>query len=73
MWRLYCGGNEVYASKDYANTYDFAVRMGAKNGDCDGWSICWDSTDGDPRVGQVWFTGFYRHGTWNLLGQYVTT
>ena len=36
-------------------------------------SICWKCSDNDPRVGQVWFTGFYCHGRFNLFGSYVTT
>lgn len=35
-------------------------------------TICWQCSDDDPRVGQVWFTGFYRHGRFNLWGQYVS-
>jgi hypothetical protein len=66
-WILYHGGAEVYASKDFANTW---VKLGARDGECEGDSICWCATDGDPRVGQVWFTGFYRHGTWDSLGTY---
>jgi hypothetical protein len=22
-------------------------------------SLCWEASDNDPRIGQVWFTGFY--------------
>lgn len=24
-------------------------------------SVCWAASEDDPRVGQVWFTGFYCH------------
>lgn len=71
-WVLHCGSSELYASKDFGNTFEFAVKLGARNGDCDGYTICWRATEGDPRIGQVWFTGFYRHGTWNVFGQYVS-
>jgi hypothetical protein len=33
-------------------------------------SICWKCSDNDPRVGQVWFTGFYQHGKFNQFGAY---
>lgn len=35
-------------------------------------SICWNCSDNDPRVGQVWFTGFYQHGRFNHFGDYKT-
>lgn len=35
-------------------------------------SICWKCSDNDPRVGQVWFTGFYQHGKFNQFGSYVS-
>jgi hypothetical protein len=35
-------------------------------------TICWKCSDNDPRVGQVWFTGFYQHGKFNLFGDYKT-
>lgn len=28
-------------------------------------SIYWQASDDDPRIGQLWFTGFYRHSKWN--------
>lgn len=36
-------------------------------------TICWKCSDDDPRVGQVWFTGFYQHGRFNFYGEYKTT
>lgn len=36
-------------------------------------TVCWKCSDEDPRIGQVWFTPFYRHGGWNVWGSYVTT
>jgi hypothetical protein len=43
-----------------ADVRDFPLRL----------SICWKCSDNDPRVGQVWFTGFYQHGKFNLFGDY---
>jgi hypothetical protein len=34
-------------------------------------TICWQCSDNDPRVGQVWFTGFYQHGKFNTYGSYI--
>jgi hypothetical protein len=36
-------------------------------------SVCWEASDNDPRVGEVWFTGFYKAGYYNHWGQYRTT
>lgn len=33
-------------------------------------SICWKCSDNDPRVGKVWFTGFYQHGKFDWFGNY---
>lgn len=36
-------------------------------------SIGWKCSDNDPRIGQVWFTGFFVHGRYNLFGDYKET
>jgi hypothetical protein len=36
-------------------------------------TICWRCSDDDPRMGKVWFTGFYKHGAFNLFGFYIET
>lgn len=33
-------------------------------------SICWNCSDNDPRLGEVWFTGFYQHGKFDRFGRY---
>lgn len=35
-------------------------------------SICWMASENDPRIGEVWFTGFYQHGKFNQFGEYKT-
>lgn len=35
-------------------------------------SVCWEASDNDPRVGQVWFTGFYKLGHFNHYGHFRT-
>lgn len=47
---------EEYDSKEQ----DFPINV----------SICWKCSDNDPRIGKVWFTGFYQHGKFNLFGTY---
>lgn len=41
--------------------------------ECAGASVCWEASEGDPRIGQVWFTGFYRAGTVDAFGLYRST
>lgn len=36
-------------------------------------SVCWKASDNDPRIGEVWFTGFYQHGKFNQFGSYVAS
>ena len=36
-------------------------------------SVCWNASDNDPRIGMVWFTGFYMHGRWDCFGRYRET
>lgn len=36
-------------------------------------SIAWKCSENDPRVGEVWFTGFYTHGRFTLFGDYRST
>jgi hypothetical protein len=33
-------------------------------------SVNWAASPDDPRVGEVWFTGFYRHGKFDQFGRY---
>lgn len=33
-------------------------------------SVCWKASDNDPRVGEVWFTGFYKLGSWSHFGYF---
>jgi hypothetical protein len=33
-------------------------------------TVCWKCSDEDPRIGQTWFTPFYRHGNWTFFGGY---
>lgn len=36
-------------------------------------SICWDASEDDPRIGKVWFTGFYQHGKFDQFGRYISS
>ena len=33
-------------------------------------AVSWNCSDDDPRVGEVWFTGFYTHGRFDSFGNY---
>jgi len=35
-------------------------------------SVCWACSDDDPRVGQVWFTGYYQLGYFDSFGRWVS-
>lgn len=36
-------------------------------------TVCWKCSEEDPRIGQMWFTPFYRHGRWSIWGHYRTS
>lgn len=36
-------------------------------------TISWVASDNDPRIGEVYFTGCYTHGRFNIWGEYVRT
>lgn len=35
--------------------------------------VYWKCSDNDPRVGQVWFTPYYKDGNWTFFGGYKQT
>lgn len=59
-WRVYWDKHEtIFAEKEDA--FNFANNNVAVSGyDA---KICWRCSEDDPRIGQVWFTGFYCHST----------
>lgn len=76
-WIVYLSGASNGKSfHSYDDAWEFAAE---KNGyfEADYFhvnvSICWKCSDNDPRIGEVWFTGFYQHGKFDQYGQYKST
>lgn len=70
-WIVYVNGNE--SSKH--NAFDVAFHMAQEASDkaqdlSTEVSVCWSCSDNDPRIGEVWFTSFYRHGKFDYFGRY---
>jgi hypothetical protein len=72
-WLVYVDGSEVSQCITFEEAWevckrglDTALQLNAKV------SICWTCTESDPRVGEVWFTGFYQHGYFDQFGRYVS-
>ena len=59
---------QVAASPTFQEALDAGRRAWDKANDGAVVSICWECSDNDPRVGQVWFTGFYKLGCFNHYG-----
>lgn len=62
MWIVYTTKpygqeDQEFHNKEAARHYANAV---ARFNDVQKVSVCWKCSDNDPRVGQVWFTGFYE-------------
>ncbi len=52
-------------------TLEEAMAKARTSGEVPAYSISWCASDDDPRVGQVWFSGFYIHGRFNAAGKYT--
>lgn len=33
-------------------------------------AVAWEASNDDPRIGELWFTGFYQHGKIDPFGRY---
>jgi hypothetical protein len=82
QWLLYWPGETGQQEESYPSFME-ALNQGRKKiatletlrqdfNACDV-SICWKCSDNDPRIGEVWFTGFYQQGKFNAFGQYRDT
>lgn len=63
---IYHNGKEVNkcsGSVGESEARNFMVRVIGTYDDPSEYSMCWSASDDDPRVGQVWFTGFYKLDT----------
>ena len=68
-WLVYCRGEHTgtFASADAAiRSAEIQSRDSAHT------SVCWASSSDDPRVGEVWFTGFYRLGYFDQYGRWIS-
>lgn len=77
-WIVYSNGNEPGSFPTFDEAYQGAVKRvqeyDSKEQDQEvEVSICWACSDKDPRIGEVWFTSFYKHGKFNQFGSYVST
>jgi hypothetical protein len=69
MWLVFAIGKEV-ASRDTFDDAWSCADVACKMAPPETVSICWKCSDDDPRMGQVWFTGFYQHGKFDAFGRY---
>lgn len=77
-WIVYVNGEEIDTYVDTEENGDArsraikSAKMLLDEGEEDvKVSVSWRCSDGDPRVGQVWFTGYYQAYTtsqWRLVG-----
>lgn len=65
---LVCMGQDSWTFTTFTDAKKFASEVD-EHGTA---SVCWKCSDGDPRQGEVWFTGFYQHGKIDCLGRYVS-
>lgn len=67
-WLSYREGGDERSFPTFQAAYNDALARneidGAKT------SVCWCASNNDPRIGEVWFTGFYQHGYFDLFGRY---
>jgi len=66
QWIVYCGESTAVFPSLLA-AIDAARSAGVTA------SVCWSASDNDPRIGEVWFTGFYTHGRTDTFGRYRST
>jgi hypothetical protein len=70
-------GHEVHTSHDSAvaggNRLIAKLEEMGYEYNPSGISVSWQASEDDPRIGEVWFTGYYQAGYWNQFGSYRTT
>lgn len=70
-WIVYVNGSESSKHPAFDKAFNAAKEASDKAQDIETEvSVCWNCSDGDPRVGEVWFTSFYRHGKFDCFGSY---
>lgn len=71
-WLVYVGGNQ----ETPCDSFEDALRLGHQLWDAStstAIDISWKCSDNDPRIGEVWFTGFYVCGQIDSFGCYRST
>lgn len=65
---MYVNGNDEVSFDTPYKAFSFAVKL---NNEVDGEvSICYKCSDNDPRIGEVWFAGFYMVGKFDTFGRW---
>lgn len=66
-WLSYLNGNDEKSFATFEEAYKDAFdRQEASP------SVSWKCSDNDPRIGEVWFTGYYQHGRFDIFGRYIS-
>lgn len=75
-WYVFLDGTEVGKFRDAPTdppgskgARDLACEFAKKMSEVGTTTVCWDCDDNDPRVGQVWFTGFYQYTKYGWEGE----
>lgn len=66
-WIVYVEGEERSTHESLEQAFAVAQALDIES------SICWEASENDPRIGEVWFTGYYCHGKFDAFGRYVPT
>lgn len=72
VWFVFADGKEMDQHSTFEEAFERAkglseeARLGVRV------SVNWSCSENDPRIGEIWFTGFYRHGYFDHFGRYIT-
>ena len=67
-WHAYQDGTELGQYNTFGEALAAAKLANDETGNKT--SVGWSASDNDPRIGQVWMTGFYIHGRFDQFGFY---
>lgn len=76
-WLIYINGNAPVGEESF-NDFESAYLAAKREWELSTLdpsprvSICWKASDNDPRVGQVWFSGYYQLGWINQFGNFCS-
>jgi hypothetical protein len=72
VWLSYVNGNQEKEFATFEEAYIDAAKRQYVTNELVITSVCWHCSHDDPRLGEVWFTGFYQVGRWTTLGTWKT-